>query len=62
LAPGGQDGRLSAVIARISIVGAGPGDPGLMTVRGRRRLEGADVVVYDVLVSWGVVLLARAVA
>jgi uroporphyrinogen III methyltransferase/synthase len=60
LAPGGQDGRLSAVIARISIVGAGPGDPGLMTVRGRRRLEAADVVVYDRQVSSGVLRLARA--
>ena len=31
----------------VFIVGAGPGDPGLITVRGQRCLEAADVVLYD---------------
>lgn len=46
----------------ISLVGAGPGDPELLTVRGLRRLQAADVVVHDALVGSGVLALARSEA
>ena len=44
----------------VLIVGAGPGDPGLISVRGQRYLESADVVVYDHQVDARMLRSARA--
>lgn len=44
---------------RVSLVGAGPGDPELLTIKAQRKLQEADVIVHDRLVGAGVLELAR---
>lgn len=44
---------------RVLLVGAGPGDAGLLTLRGLRALQEADVILHDKLVSSEVLDLAR---
>jgi uroporphyrinogen III methyltransferase / synthase len=40
-----------AAIGLVSLVGAGPGDPGLITVRGQEAIARAEVVIYDRLAN-----------
>jgi siroheme synthase len=50
------------VTGRVVLVGAGPGDPELITVKGAKALSAADVVVYDRLAAPALLDLAPGAA
>lgn len=49
----------SVAKGRVTLVGAGPGDPELITLKGMRALAGADVVLFDDLVPAAILDFAR---
>src|SRR5215472_2181234 len=51
--------RVKSSIGTVYLVGAGPGDAGLLTLRGAELLRRADVVIYDLLVNPALLRLAR---
>jgi uroporphyrin-III C-methyltransferase len=56
------DGAATRPTGQVWLVGAGPGDPELLTLKALKALQGADVVVHDGLVSDEILDLAPAAA
>ena len=55
----GYQGMLGQKKGKIYLVGAGPGDPGLLTIKGKECITQADVVIYDYLANRSFLEYAR---
>lgn len=53
-----RDGKRDNHIGKVYLIGAGPGDPGLFTLKGKEILSKADAVIYDRLASSRVLAFA----
>jgi uroporphyrin-III C-methyltransferase/precorrin-2 dehydrogenase/sirohydrochlorin ferrochelatase len=54
-----RDHEVPAARGSVALVGAGPGDPGLLTLKALRALNDADVIVHDRLIGPDILELAR---
>ena len=54
--------KVKRAMGKVYLVGGGPGDPGLMTLKGKTLLECADVVIYDALISEQILAMINPIA
>ncbi len=56
---GTNNANKSSISSIVYITGAGPGDPELLTIKGKRVIAEADVIIYDSLISYGLLEYAK---